>query len=181
MVPVGAAAALRRSYFPLHRRGCGTLPFLAGARYGLALALPSVLTSGLDSLAGSLARHLVNAFEHSDALAGDGLDLGAKFGRVVGDRLCPVARPADQLGLPVDGGTVAGRWCRDVQAVLDAGDALREGGEFGANPGEFGANPGEFAADIALHVLHAEPYHSEAGDEDAEQGRGIRQDFASGT
>ena len=36
-----------------------------------------------------------DAFERRDALARDGLELGAKLGRVVGDQLGPVTRPAD--------------------------------------------------------------------------------------
>ena len=42
-----------------------------------------------------LAFHLADAFERSDPLAADGLELDPEIGRVVGDQFRPVARPAD--------------------------------------------------------------------------------------
>ena len=42
-----------------------------------------------------LAPHLADAFERRDTLAGDGLELVPELGRVVGDQLGAVPRPAD--------------------------------------------------------------------------------------
>ena len=59
------------------------------------LALPPSRTVGFDSLFTRLAFYLADAFERSDALARDGLELGPEFGHVIGDQFGAVARPAD--------------------------------------------------------------------------------------
>ncbi len=50
---------------------------------------------GLTYLLRRLSLHLAHAFERRDALAGDGLELGAELDLVVGDQLGPVASAAD--------------------------------------------------------------------------------------
>ncbi len=50
--------------------------------------------------------HLADAFERSDALAGDGLEPGAEVGCAVGEEFGAVARPADLDVEAVLGGEV---------------------------------------------------------------------------
>ena len=56
---------------------------------------PSARPPGLCVLARRLARHLPDPLQRRDPFPRDGLKLGPELGRVVGDQLGPVARPAD--------------------------------------------------------------------------------------
>ena len=87
----GAPAALRHGRLPVLRRRRRTLPILPGAADRLSLDPPF----GFRRLFRRGPFHFPDPFERGDALAGDGLELGAELGRVVGDELRAVARPAD--------------------------------------------------------------------------------------
>ena len=74
------------------------MPPLNGENWSSAssrtVRLPSVLARGLHGLLQGRALHLADPFKRRNALARDRLELRPQLGRILGDELGPIARPA---------------------------------------------------------------------------------------
>ena len=68
---------------------------LAPSAISPAIGCPRACALGVAGPAGRLSRHLADAFERGDTLAGDRLELRAELGRVVGDQVRAVPGAAD--------------------------------------------------------------------------------------